>query len=221
MGAGTTGLGAGLDATGAGVEATTSGAAASDAALDVVDAACIGPDAGAMPSTGTAMDGKDAGALAGAATAGAALAGADAPPSLFRSEMFLDISLRRAAVSWACLASATLSSGTFLPLSEPLVMVSLSGALVEGFLSSTWAWTVPLAERLEPATSVVGAAPANLRRKVLKSRLCAASTWRASVCGMAAAAASSGICRTAPALRRLTLPWMNASGLARIMATNI
>ena len=135
--------------------------------------------------------------------------------------MFLDNSAIRVAASLACLSLATCSSAAFWPLTEPLDSVSLSGAAVAGFLSSTRVWTLPEAERWAAATSVDGAAPASLRRKSLKSRAWAARICRASGAGVDCAAAWSGICSTAPALRRLTLPWMNASGLARIMATSI
>ena len=135
--------------------------------------------------------------------------------------MFLDSSAIRALASLACLSFANWSSAAFWPLSEPFERVSLSGAAVAGLRSSTWACTLPLAERSAEATVALGAASANLRRKVLKSRLWAARIWRASVLDTDLAVASSGICSTEPARTRFTLPWMNASGLARIRATSI
>ena len=135
--------------------------------------------------------------------------------------MFLDSSAIRALASLACLSFASWSSAAFWPLREPFERVSLSGAAVAGLRSSTWACTLPLAERSAEATVALGAASANLRRKVLKSRLWAARIWRASVLDTDLAVASSGICSTEPARTRFTLPWMNASGLARIRATSI
>ena len=228
------GVGAGLGA-GAGADASAAGADAAGSAATAVSAgvlaAASGAEAGAAGAAGVVgvagtagvCTATPAGALAAPAAAGAALlpAAADAALSLFRSVMFLDNSAIRVAASLACLSLATCSSAAFWPLTEPLDRVSLSGAAVAGFLSSTRVWTLPEAERWAAATSVEGAAPASLRRKSLKSRAWAARICRASGAGVDCAAAWSGICSTAPALRRLTLPWMNASGLARIMATSI
>ncbi len=209
---------------GAAASAGTTGSEA--AASGTAGALAVGDAATATGSEAAGWAGIPAGvatATAPGAEAGAAGAptGADAALILFSSSMFLDSSAMRADASLACLSLASWSSAAFWPVMAPLDRVSLSGAAVAGFLSSTRACTVPLAERSAAATSAVGAAAASLRRKALKSRLCAARTWRASPTGVANAVASSGICSTAPALTRLTLPWMKASGLARISATSI
>ena len=222
LGAGaTTGAGASV----AGAEAASAGMATSEGVL----AAAAAPDAAASGAAGAVgvagMAGvctvtPAAGALA--EPAGAALpVAAEAAPSLFRSLMFLESSAIRLAASSACLSLATCSSAAFCPFMEPLDSVSLSGAAVAGFLSSTRVCTAPEAERCAAATSVAGAAPASLRRNSLKSRAWATRIWRACGAGVASAAAWSGICKTAPAFRRLTLPCTKASGLARIMATSI
>ena len=204
---------AGADATGAGAEAGSEAASAGTATSAGALAGDTGADAGVSGAAGAvgvagtagACTATPAGALA--PPAGAALpAAADAAPSLFRSVMFLDSSAIRVAASLACLSLASWSSAAFWPFTEPLDSVSLSGAVVAGFLSSTRVCTVPDAERSAAATAVVGAAPASLRRNSLKSLAWAARIWRASGAGVACAATSSGICSTAPALRRLTLP---------------
>ncbi len=227
-GGGTTTLGAGAagaDASAAGADAVVSGADAASAGVLAASAGTSGVEAGACGAVGVAgTPGTSAliaaGVLAAGAVAGAAPA-AEAAPTLFRSLMFLDSSAMRALASLACLSFANWSSAAFWPLREPFERVSLSGAVVAGLRSSTWACTLPLAERSAEATVALGAASANLRRKVLKSRLWAARIWRASVLDTDLAVASSGICSTEPARTRFTLPWMNASGLARIMATSI
>ena len=217
------GVGAGLGA-GAGADASAAGADAAGSAATAVSAGVLaatsgaeaGAEAGAAGAAGAVgvagtagvCTATPAGALAAPAAAGAALlpAAADAALSLFRSVMFLDNSAIRVAASLACLSLATCSSAAFWPLTEPLDSVSLSGAAVAGFLSSTRVWTLPEAERWAAATSVDGAAPASLRRKSLKSRAWAARICRASGAGVDCAAAWSGICSTAPARRRFTLP---------------
>ena len=55
----------------------------------------------------------------------------------------------------------------------------------------------------------------------MKSRLWAATIWRASWAVVAVAWSLLGICTTLPARRRLTLPLTKAFGLARSMATSI
>ena len=227
-GGGATTLGAGAagaDASAAGADAVVSGADAASSGVLAASAGTSGVEAGACGAVGVAgTPGTSAliaaGVLAAGAVAGAAPA-AEAAPTLFRSLMFLDSSAMRALASLACLSLASWSSAAFWPLREPFERVSLSGAAVAGLRSSTWACTLPLAERSAEATVALGAASANLRRKVLKSRLWAARIWRASVLDTDLAVASSGICSTEPARTRFTLPWMNASGLARIMATSI
>ena len=173
-----------------------------------------------LATPGTAMPGT-AGSLAALVAGLAAPGAADAALSLLSSLMFLDSSSARAAASLACLRWASCSSVDFLPWTAPLDSVSLSGAVLLARWSSTWVCTLPVAARPEAATSAVGAEPASLRRNSLKSRLCAARILRASPFGVALASAEPGNCRTAPALRRLTLPWIKASGLARSRATSI
>ncbi len=221
-GAGTSaGVDAGADAASA-AGGASAGALATGAGAGAAGAATAGVS-GATGVAGTTglFTATPAAALAEGAGVVPAPAAADAAPSLFRSVMFLDNSAIRVAASPACLSLATFSSAAFCPCSDPFESVSLSGAAVAAFRSSTRVCTVPVAERWAAATSVEGAAPASLRRNSLKSRAWAARIWRASGAGVAWAAAWSGICSTAPALRRFTLPWMNASGLARIMATSI
>ena len=97
----------------------------------------------------------------------------------------------------------------------------MSGVAAAGALSSTLAWTWPAALRSAPATWVVGAPSASLRRNSLKSLLWATMVRVASPAGMYSAWSPAGTSSTAPALRRLTLPPMKASGLLRSSATSI
>lgn len=229
---------------GAGADAGAAATGAAASALATFDAGAAGALAGATAAgaegaLATLAGTCGAGAAAGGTTAPVATAapvaalaaaagapepadtGAEAVPSLFRSEMFFDSSAMRAEAALACLSFATCSSAAFCPCTAPFDSVSLSGAAVAGLRSSTWVWTLPLAERSAAATSADGAAPAKRRRKSLKSRLCAAMIWRASPGGVARAWVSSGNCSTAPDFSRFTLPRMKASGLDRIIATSI
>ena len=199
------------------------GAAGAVGALGAGAALAAGGETVTGAATGTVMLGAAVlPALASAAVPAAALpAGAEAALSLFSSSMFLANSCARAAASLACLRWASCSSVDFLPCSAPLDRVSLSGVALPVRLSSVRVCTVPVAERSAAACCVTGAAPASLRRNSLKSRLCSAMIWRASVLDVVCASSVLGSCKTAPALMRWTLPWMKASGLPRIMATSI
>ena len=194
------------------------------------DAAMAGPDALAGVAAGTAGGTAAVLVTAGPAPVAVDAAGAlgtapaaepEALASLLRSLMFLDSSSTRADVSLACLRVASASGVALVPLTAPLERVSLSGEVLVVFCSCTCVCTRPLSLRPALVVSAVGAAAASLWRKALKSRLCAAMVWRASAAGVAAAWLALGRSSTAPALSRLTLPPMNASGLARSMATSI
>ena len=88
-------------------------------------------------------------------------------------------------------------------------------------MSSTLACNFPLTSRLDGATCVAGAAPASLRLNSLKLLLCATMIRLASAGAVVVDCASVGSVTIAPALMRFTLSPMNASGLARNMATSI
>ncbi len=108
-----------------------------------------------------------------------------------------------------------------MPWTAPLESVSLSGVALAGARSSTLACTLPPAWRSAPAVCVEGTLSASLRRKLLKSLLCARTVCEASAGGIALAASSAGTSSTAPDFRRLILPWMKASGLLLSSATSI
>ena len=57
--------------------------------------------------------------------------------------------------------------------------MSLSGKAAEGFFSSTFASTLPLATRSEDLGAAVATPCARRRRNSLKSRLCATMVWGA------------------------------------------
>ncbi len=141
-------------------------------------------------------------------------------PSLLSSLMFLDNSAARAAASLAPRSLANRSSAD-LSWIAPFDSVSLSGAVVAGFLSSTFVCTLPLAFRSTATTCALGAMPASFLRKSLKSLLCATMIWFASSAELALACSAEGTFMTEPALTRLILPPTNASGLLRNSATSI
>ena len=188
-----------------GAAACVDGVAGAEASAAGALAVAVGADAGAGADTSGAVGAAGiTGAMATAGTSMAALggllavlagtgatppAGLAAVPSLFKSVMFFDSSAMRVAASLVCLSLTTSSSAVFWPFTEPLDRVSLSGAAVAGFFSSTCVCTVPAAERCAAATCVAGATPASLRRNSLKSRACAVSIWRACGAGVACAAA--------------------------------
>ena len=231
----------------AGAEAETRGAITADAAIagamEAVGALLVaaalatgmtGVLGGATTAAEAVAEGTAAGTVklegAGTATPGALIpsaagtaAGPGPTPSLLSSLMFLDSSARRFDASWACLSLAILSSASApaLPWIEPLDSVNLSGVLLSNARSSTLACTLPAAWRSAPATWVLGTPSASLRLKVLKSLLWATMVWLASPAEMALAACAPGTSSTAPALMRLTLPAMNASGLPLSKATSI
>ena len=158
-------------------------------------------------------------ARAAAAAPGAAVVAPEAV-SLSRSAMFLLSSATRVAASLAE-RSRAIFSALALACTLPLDKVSLSGVPAVGFFSSTVACTLPVACRWSPSILLAGTPSASLRRNSLKSRLCATTVCVASVAGTAPASVEPGTSSTAPALRRLTLPPENASGLARSIATSI
>ena len=142
--------------------------------------------------------------------------------------MFLLISAARVVASLACRSFAITSSLSPLAAdappaaaTAPLDSVNLSGAAAAGLRSSTLACTLPLAARLADGAAAVGAPSARRLRKSLKSLLCAVMTWRASPSFTALAWSAVGSSSTAPDLRRFRLLLINASGLARSMATSI
>jgi len=213
----TTAAGAGAGA-GAGVEAAglaTGAAAATGAGVAAADAGL--PAAAGVPS-GTGTPGLPALAAVAAAPAAGAAPGL---PSLLSSAMFLFNSATRVALSCAARCCAILSSAPDLPAAPPLDSVSLSGALAVGFFSSTCAVILPADWRSAGAAFDVGTFSATRRRNSLKSRLCATSVCLASSGGTSAASCSVGSCKTEPLRTRLMLPPMNASGLARSIATSI
>lgn len=144
------------------------------ATVGVVAVAAVGT-LGALPATFTpgALEAAVAGAVAGAAAGVEVLGLATVVVlSLFRSEMFLDNSATRVALSLACFSLARASS-LALAATEPLLRVSLSGAAALALGSVTLAWTLPPAARLGASATAVGAPEARRRRNSLKSLDCA------------------------------------------------
>lgn len=223
-------MAAGAGATGAAAAGAEAGlaalaGAAADAGL-AAEAAATGAAAGAAGAAAdaglTALAAPTGSAIAGLAALAPPVTGALAVPRRFRSAMFLFSSATREAASLAARSRAILSSTAgALPCTAPLDRVSLSGVAAPGFFSSTLAWTLPDAWRSEVGVRDVGTPSASLRRNSLKSRLWATTVWRASSADTAVASSPVGTSSTEPALSLFTLPPMNASGLARSMATSI
>ena len=165
-------------------------------------------------------DGATPGLGLDATTAAAAGTTALAPPSFFKSLMFLAISVARTAASLSARSLAIFASPV-LVWTDPLDSVSLSGVTAVVFLSSTLASMAPLVLRAGAATAATGALVARLRRNSLKSLLCAITVWVATAAESAWACSVLGTSSTAPERMRLMLLLTKASGLARSKATNI
>ncbi len=159
-----------------------------------------------------------AGVLAAGAVAGAAPA-AEAAPTLFRSLMFLDSSAIRALASLACCLRQLVFS-TLLAFERTL----REGQLVWGGCRlAVFHLGLHLAtgRALGRGHCCARCGISQLAAEGVEVPALGSRIWQASVLDTDLAVASSGICSTEPARTRFTLPWINASGLARIMATSI
>ena len=164
----------------AGVGATSIGAAGRVETLTGAEGFAAGSGA-----TGNVVAGGWTATAAGISTAtpdagarrplAAAVAAAEAAPSLFRSLMFFDKAATRDAESLACRAVAICCSVDVagLPAIASLESVNLSGTVLAGARSSTLACSFPLACRSALVRAAVGTLLARLRRNALKSALCA------------------------------------------------